>query len=164
MLLFSCTEEVFSHQNTMDDAERDLLLDVFIKNNYIFHHSPSQLNKKTEAEIETKTEIKTEAEEEVEVENTIDKKVATEDIIEEKVAEVEEIEKIEEVEEEVKKEDVKETGYNYYIVEENDTLYSIAHKHNISIKYLQEINNLNNYAIHKGDKIIIRKTQLIENQ
>jgi len=45
----------------------------------------------------------------------------------------------------------------FYTVEKNDTLWSIAKKYNITVDELKEINNLDNNMLYIGQQLIIRK-------
>jgi LysM repeat protein len=46
---------------------------------------------------------------------------------------------------------------NTYIVQANDTLYSIARKYNMSVEELKRLNNLMTNAIHIGQELIVSK-------
>ncbi|MCK5207324.1 MAG: LysM peptidoglycan-binding domain-containing protein, partial [Cyclobacteriaceae bacterium] len=50
------------------------------------------------------------------------------------------------------------TIFKTYKVKQDDTLYGIARKHNISIKELMELNNKNDFTIKEGESLKI-KTQ-----
>lgn len=45
----------------------------------------------------------------------------------------------------------------YYEVKKGDTLYSIAKRHGISVEELKNLNNLRNFALKPGQKLIISK-------
>jgi membrane-bound lytic murein transglycosylase D len=50
----------------------------------------------------------------------------------------------------------------FYAVRKGDTLYSIAHKHNISIAELRELNQLDrNHKLHPGEKLRVSATRAL---
>ena len=54
----------------------------------------------------------------------------------------------------VKFEDPRATGGSTYIVEKGDSMYSISKKYNLTVKELQDLNNLPNTSLSVGQKLI----------
>jgi LysM repeat protein len=48
-------------------------------------------------------------------------------------------------------------GYNEYLVQQEDTLYSIARRFNVTVEQLKEWNNLSTANIKIGDKLVVSK-------